>query len=325
MTTILPPRDRLTIGFAHVAYRMADAFAARDTGIAHFQVGNAADLEARLSEVDVLVCSFLWKNDYLARAPRLRFLQSISAGTDQYDKPAFAAAGIRLASGQGSNEKAVSQHAMALLLALARHLHFGRDRQGRAEWRPMIGDPAQREDELGGKTMAIVGFGRIGQRLAGLARAFDMRVIGIRRNAAPMPGIADEVLPTSRLHEALAQADVVVLTCPLTPETTNLVDAAAFAAMKPGAILINVARGKVVDEGALLQALGSGRVSSAGLDCFHDEPLPASSPFWSLPNVLVTPHTAGETRRYEDNVVDLLLANLDRLWAGQASLMNGIV
>lgn len=325
MTVILPPRDRLTIGFAHVAYRMADAFSARGTGIAHFQVGNAADLEARIAEVDVLVCSFLWKNEYLARAPRLRFVQSISAGTDQYDKPAFASTGVRLASGQGSNEKAVAQHAMALLLALTRHLHLGRDRQAQAEWRPMIGDRTLREDELGGKTMAIVGFGRIGQRVAGHAKAFDMRVIGVRRDASPMPGIADLVLPTARLPEALAEADVVVLTCPLTPETTNLMNAAAFAAMKPGAILINVARGKVVDEGALLAALASGRVASAGLDCFHEEPLPPASPFWSLPNVLVTPHSAGETRRYEDNVVDILMANLDRLWAGQGDLVNGIV
>jgi phosphoglycerate dehydrogenase-like enzyme len=325
MTLILPPRDRLTIGFAHVAYRLADAFAARGTGIAHFQVGSAADLEARLDEVDVLVCSFLWKNAYLASAPRLRFVQSISAGTDQYDKPAFAARGVRLASGQGSNEKAVAQHAMALLLALTRHIHLGRDRQARADWRPMIGDRSQREDELGGKTMAIVGFGRIGQRLAGHARAFDMRVTGVRRNPSPVPGVADEVLPTERLHEALAKADVVVLTCPLTPETTNLMDAAAFAAMKPGAILINVARGKVVDEGALLAALASGRVSAAGLDCFHEEPLPPTSPFWTLPNVLLTPHSAGETRRYEDNVVDLLLANLDRLHAGEHDLVNGIV
>ncbi|WP_293858616.1 D-2-hydroxyacid dehydrogenase [uncultured Alsobacter sp.] len=325
MTVLLPPRDRLTIGFAHVAYRMADAFAARGTGIDHFQVGTAAELEARLADVDVLVCSFLWKNDYLARSPRLRFLQSISAGTDQYDKPAFAARGLRLASGQGSNEKAVAQHAMALLLALTRHLHLGRDRQAQAQWRPMIGDRTRREDELGGKTMAIVGFGRIGQRLAAHAKAFEMRVVGVRRDATPMLGVADAVLPTARLAEALGQADVVVLTCPLTPETTNLMDAAAFAALKPGAILINVARGKVVDEGALLAALASGTVSSAGLDCFHDEPLPATSPIWALPNVLVTPHSAGETRRYEDNVVDLLLENLDRLWAGRTDLVNGIV
>jgi D-2-hydroxyacid dehydrogenase (NADP+) len=325
MTQMIPPRERLVVGFAHVAYRMAEAFAARNTGIDHFQAVDAAGLEARLAEIDVLVCSFLWKNDYLARAPRLRFVQSISAGTDQYDKAAFAAGGVRLASGQGGNERAVAQHAMALLLALTRQLHLARDRQAQAAWRPMIGDRALREDELGDKTVAVVGFGRIGQRFAGLARAFGMRVIGVRREATPMPGVADLVLPAARLHEALAQADVVVLTCPLTAETTNLMNAAAFAATRPGAILINVARGKVVDEGALLAALASGRVASAGLDCFHEEPLPASSPFWALANVLVTPHAAGETRRYEDNIVDILSKNLDRLWAGRDDLVNRVV
>ncbi|MCP8936978.1 D-2-hydroxyacid dehydrogenase [Alsobacter sp. SYSU M60028] len=320
----LPPRDALTIGFAHVAYRMQDAFAARRTGIRHFEVRTLDDLEARVAEADVLVVSGLWRNHLLERAPRLRFVQSLSAGADQYDKAAFRARGVRLASGQGVNERAVAEHAMGLVLALTRQLHLARDHQAARSWRPMIGDRAIREDELGGKTLAVVGFGRIGQRLARLARGFDMRVVGVRREARPMPELADAVLPTERLVEALAQADIVALTCPLTPETEGLINPAAFAAMKPGAILINVARGKVVDEAALLATLGDGRLSAAGLDCFHDEPLPKGSPFWELPNVLVTPHSAGETRRYEENVTDILLANLDRLWRGETELVNGL-
>jgi D-2-hydroxyacid dehydrogenase (NADP+) len=214
---------------------------------------------------------------------------------------------------------------MALVLALTRHLHHARDNQARRLWRPMISDRRVREDELGGKTMAVVGFGRIGARLGRLAKAFDMRVIGVRRDARPQPDAADDVLPQERLGEALAQADVVALTCPLTPETTGLIDAAAFAAMKPGALLINVARGKVVDEAALLAALGDGRLAGAGLDCFHEEPLPADSPFWAIPDVLVTPHSAGETRRYEENLVDILLENLERLRRGEGSLVNQLV
>jgi phosphoglycerate dehydrogenase-like enzyme len=137
-----------------------------------------------------------------------------------------------------------------------------------------------------------------------------MRVIGVWRN--------------DNLLDALPQADFVALTCPLTPQTENLIDAKAFAAMKPSAYLVNVARGKVVNEPALLEALARSRIAGAALDCVWEEPLPASSPLWAMPNVLITPHTAGETRRYEDNVIDVLLENLQRLERGEA-LRNQVV
>jgi len=321
----LPSRADLVVGFAHAAYRLADAFEARGTGIAWRTASDAEGLAAMAAEIDVLVVSGLWRNALLDAAPRLRFVQSVSAGTDQYDKAAFRARGLRLASAQGVNERAVAEHAMAMILALARQLHLARDNQHRGFWRPMIGDRTIREDELGGKTLVVVGFGRIGQRLGRLARAFDMHVIGLRRDATPVPDAADEVWPIGRLAEALARADAVALTCPLTPETENLMDARAFAALKPGALLVNAARGKVVDDAALLAALAAGRVTGAGLDVFREEPLPASSPYWSHPAVLVTPHTAGETRRYEDNVVDILLDNLERLWRGETVLRNEVV
>ena len=122
-----------------------------------------------------------------------------------------------------------------------------------------------------------------------------------------------------------ASADIVALTCPLTPETTNLIDAKALSAMKPTAHLVNVARGKVVDEPALIRALQEKRLAAAGLDVTQVEPLPATSPLWAMPNVLITPHTAGETQRYEDGVIDLLVENLDRLWRGEAALENQVV
>ena len=128
-----------------------------------------------------------------------------------------------------------------------------------------------------------------------------------------------------RLHELLGQADIVALTCPLTPETENLIDARALAAMRPTAHLINVARGRVVDEAALTEALPAKRIAAAGLDVTSEEPLPAASPLWTMPNVLLTPHTAGETQRYEDSVIDILLENLDRLWRGESTLKNQVV
>jgi D-2-hydroxyacid dehydrogenase (NADP+) len=319
-----PSRGALMVGFAHVAYRGAEAFAARRLGVAHFEVRTFEELERRAPEADVLVVSGLWRNSLIMSAPKLSFVQSFSAGTDQYDKALFKRRGVRLANAQGANERAVAEHAIALILALTRQLYVSRDNQRGRHWRGMIGDSALREQELGGKTLLIVGLGRIGTRLAALARAFDMRVIGVRRTARPAPE-ADEVVAQTDLGKALAEADVVALTCPLTPETEGLVGAVALQALKPGALLINVARGKVVDETALIAALADGRVRAAALDCFHEEPLMPDSVLWALPNVLITPHTAGETSRYEENVVDILVDNLERLWRGETELRNEVV
>ena len=304
---------------------MGDRFALRDTGINSFEVRTLEDLKARIGEADVLLVSGLWRNELIDAAPRLAFIQSISAGTDQFSRDALRAAGIRLASAQGANERAVAEHAIALILAIARQIPEARDNQAARKWRGMVGEIAKREDELGSKTLAIVGMGRIGSRLAALAKAFDMHVIGVRQDPAKGAGAADRVLGDSSLHEVLAEADFVALTCPLTPRTENLIGAEALAAMKPSAYLVNVARGKVVHEPSLVAALAEGRIAGAALDCAWEEPLPAASPLWSMPNVLITPHTAGETRRYEDNVIEILMENLECLWRGESALRNQVV
>jgi D-2-hydroxyacid dehydrogenase (NADP+) len=321
----LPGKDKITICFAHVAYRMGERFALRNTGLKWFEVRTPQDLEARIAEADVVLASGLWRNDLIARAPKLAFIQSISAGLDQYSREALSAAGIRLASAQGVNERAVAEHAIALILALARQIPQARDNQTAHYWRGMISEIARREDELGGKTLAIVGMGRIGSRLAALAKAFDMRVIGVKRDPSRGQGVADVVVAQDQLLDVLPEADFVALTCPLTRETEKMIDASALAAMKPSAYLVNVARGRVVDEAALVTALEKAIIAGAAVDCVWDEPLPESSPLWKTSNILITPHTAGETRRYEDNVIDLLLENLDRLWRGETALKNGAV
>ena len=178
----LPARDKLTLCFAHVAYRMGERFALRDAGIDWFEVRTLDDLKGRIGDVDVLLCSGLWRNELIPAAGRLAFIQSISAGTDQYSREALGVAGIRVASAQGANERAVAEHAIALILAMARQIPEARDNQVAKKWRGMIGDISKREDELGGKTLVIVGLGRIGSRLAKLAKAFDMRVIATRRD-----------------------------------------------------------------------------------------------------------------------------------------------
>ena len=322
---MFPSKDELNILFAHVAYRFGDRFALRQTGIRSVEVRNREDLDRAIPNADVLVVSGLWRNDLVAVGKKLKFIQSIGAGTNQFPRDALAAQGIRLASAAGVNANAVSEHAITLILALARRIPEARDNQHKRFWRGMIGDLTQREDELGGKTLLIVGTGRIGGRLAQLGKAFGMRVIGIRRNQAAGANGADEVHATADLMKVLPHADFVALTCPLTPETQGLISAQALAAMKKSAYLINVARGRVVDEVALAAALETNEIAGAGIDVIYEEPLTNNSPLWRLPNALITPHTAGETRHYEDNVLDILMDNLDRLWLGEATLRNQIV
>jgi phosphoglycerate dehydrogenase-like enzyme len=322
---MLPPKEQLTICFAHAAYRLQDRLSLRGTGLKSFEVRTREDLEKRIGEADVLLVSGLWRNELIPLAKKLRFIQSISAGVDQYGKAELAAAGIRLASAQGVNARAVAEHAMALILALARRLPEARDNQAKHHWRGMIGDLGVREDELGGKTLLVVGLGSIGGRLAQLAKAFDMKVIGLRRDPASGGGACDEVQAMGRLKELLPKADIVALTSALTPETEGLMSAEALGLMKPSAYLVNVARGRVVDEAALVEVLKTNRIAGAGIDVTREEPLAASSPLWDLPNAFITPHTGGETRAYEDNVLDILLENLARLWRGETALKNQIV
>jgi phosphoglycerate dehydrogenase-like enzyme len=322
---MLPPNDKIAICFAHVAYQLQERFAALGTGIDSFAARDAETLMGRVAEADVLVISGLWQNTLLDHAKKLRFIQAIGAGTDQFPRDELAPRGIRLASARGVNARAVAEHAMALILALSRRLPEARDNQARRVWRQMIGDLARREDELGGKTLLVVGLGDIGGRLGRLGKAFDMHVVGLRRNPSLGPGTADAVHPMSALNSLLPDADFVALTCPLTKETENLIDAEALACMKPSSYLVNVARGRVVDEAALVEALGARRIAGAGLDVTAEEPLPSISPLWGMEHVLITPHTAGETRHYEDNVIEILRDNLERLWRGESQLRNQVV
>jgi phosphoglycerate dehydrogenase-like enzyme len=322
---MLTPNDDLVICFAHVAYRLHERFSLLNTGIASFAVRDAETLENRVGEADVLVISGLWHDGLLGCAKKLGFIQAIGAGTDQFPRDELGQHGIRLASARGVNARAVAEHAIALILALSRRLLEARDNQARHVWRGMIGDLAKREDELGGKTLLVVGLGDIGGRLARLAKAFDMRVIGLRRNPAAGRGAADAVHRMDELKSLLLEADFVALTCPLTKETEHVIDTEAFGRMKPSAYLVNIARGRVVDEAALVEALAARHIAGAAIDVTAEEPLAASSPLWGMAQVLITPHTAGETRRYEDNVIEILRDNLERLWRGNQQLRNQVV
>jgi phosphoglycerate dehydrogenase-like enzyme len=322
---MIPPKDQLTICFAHAAYQMKSCFDTLHTGIASFELRERDEFDRRAREADVIVVSGMWHNGLIPLATKLSFIQSIGSGTDQFDKEQLAARGVRLASAAGVNARAVSEHAISLILALARRLPEARDNQARRFWRGMIGDLTQREDELTGKTLLIIGLGRIGGRLAQLAKAFDMNVIGFRRDPSAGQGAADSVHTLAALPKFLPKADFVALTCPLVPETKGVIDARALGLMQRSAFLVNVGRGGCVVEPALIEALAAGRIAGAALDCTDPEPPEEASPLWSMPNVFITPHTGGETRKYEANVIEILMENLDRMWRGETTLRNQIV
>jgi phosphoglycerate dehydrogenase-like enzyme len=302
----------LTIGVCHPAYRIAPELGARLPEAAVFQEPNADAVAPRMPDLDVLVISGAWRDDLLDRAEKLKWIQAIGVGYNQFPLADLQRRGIRLTNAVGVNANAVSEHAMALVLALSRRLPEARDNQHRKHWRPMISDPQTREDEIAGKTLGVVGLGAIGNRLATLARAFDMRVIGTKGNPASYHGHADDVLPPGRLGELLDSADYVVLCCPLKPETTNLIGVAELQRMQSSAYLVNVSRGQVVVEAELVAALQRGDVAGAALDLTVDEPLRPESPLWNLPNVLITPHTGGETSRYEQRLADIVVENVRR-------------
>ncbi len=320
-----PSRSDLTVQFAHSAYGLAERFALRETGIAHFQSWTPDETAARLGEADVMVCSGFWENAYLEQAKRLAYIQGIAAGYERFDLEALGARGVRFANATGVNARAVAHHAMAMILSLVRQLHLDRDNQTRRQWRGMIGERAGRQDELTGKTLLIYGAGTIGTALARCAKGFEMTVIGIKRNRADPDPAFDALRAPEEFLALLPQADYLALTCPLTAETANLINAETLAALRPDAYLFNLARGGCVDEAALIAALEAGALAGAGIDTMVEEPLPTGSKLWGFENVLITPHSGGETRSYEDNVVDLLLENLERLWRGETDLRNQIV
>ena len=323
--TTFPDRNELIIHFAHSAYQFSDRLAARNTGISAFQTWTPGDTAKRIADGHVLVVTGFWNNDFIEAGRNLCFIQACGAGYNQFNLDALTTKGLRFANASGVNVNAVSDHAMALILSLMRKIHLARDNQHSKHWRGMISDIARREDELAGKTIIIFGMGAIGSRVAHLAKAFEMHVIGIRRNVDAIRNLVAEAYAPGSFTSLLGRADFVVLTCPLTDQTRNIIDADALKLLRKDAYLINVARGGCVDEPALIGALQTGEIAGAGIDTTVDEPLSTESALWDLSNVILTPHTAGETQSYEENVLDILLENLDRLWRGEEELYNQVV
>ena len=291
-----------------------------------FTATPAAFAERIVGADAAIVWSSFWPpSGVFARAHRLRWVQSIQVGVDGLmTAELLAASGVVVTASKGPMGPSMAEHIVALMLVLTRKLSgFAADqREGR--WRSGAEVSASGGMvELFGKTVALLGVGEVGGRVARICRdGFEMRVIGLTRNKRDCPYV-HRYFDRSELHEALAEADVVALSMPVTPDTARIVDEAALAAMKPSAFLINVARGGLVDEAALIEALRSGRIGGAGLDAFAVEPLPQESPLWHLPNVVITPHVSPRTDRVGDHLVDFWCENIRRFAEGEA--LHGLV
>lgn len=253
----------------------------------------------------------------LLRSPRntVRWMHFISAGREGYEELGWPP-GVVVTYAGGGVSPTVAEHAMALMLALGRRVpDMVRVVMARKAWDRTLVAPQARS--LEGGTLAIVGYGHIGRELAKRARAFGMRVLAVSRTPRQEENV-DEALPLGALHHALRQADVVVVAIALTPETTHLLGEREFAAMRRGALLVNVARGPVLDQEALVRALESGQVGGAGLDVSDPEPLPADDPLWNAPNVLISPHFAGSgSARSVQRLADGVADNLRKFIAGE--------
>ncbi len=273
-----------------------------------------AEIEAALDEIEIAVGGF--PHDLLPRAHNLRWYQQWAAGADWLLRhPEAADLDFVLTSASGVHPIQITEHIFAMLLAFARRLCRAVRAQERHEWirHNRWGDIF----ELYGKTMVLVGVGAIGARVAEVATAFGMHVLGVRRNPQQSAPEVAAMFAPHQLLEVLPEADFVVLTIPLTHETRGMIGERELRAMKPTAYLINIGRGGLVDEGALIRALREGWIAGAGLDVFETEPLPQDSPLWDMENVIITPHYAGLTPHYHERAMAIFLDNLRRYMAGE--------
>ena len=248
------------------------------------------------------------------RAQNLKWMAVYSAGIDQKRYVDAMQRGIRLTSSAGAQAEAVGLACVTGVLALARGVPHWLAAQQRHEWSPLRGRDVP--PDIPGQTAVIVGTGYIGSVIARVLQAAGMKTIGIRRSVAPA-NYFDQMLPPTALDGLLPACDWLVIACPLAPETRNLIDARRLALMKPTAGIANIARGEIVDEAALVAALQAGRLRHAYLDVFHTEPLPAESPLWRLPNVLISPHNAGASTGTYARGVEIFLRNLDSYLTGR--------
>lgn len=283
------------------------------------QVVKALDVETQEREIvdsDVLLTfGRFFKMDLLYEANNLRWIQSWSAGVDPFTRPEILKFlidnEIKLTTTSGIHANVIAEQVIGFMVSFSRQLYRFYEQQKNQQWQKV------RVDQLEGRTLAVIGTGSIGQEIAARGKAFKMRTIGVKRDTSKPVEYIDELYSPDELFTVLRQADYVVVIVPLTDETSQMFGVDEFRAMKNTAYFINMARGGVVDEKALISALQNGWIAGAGLDVFEKEPLPADSPLYKLDNVLITPHTAGIFPDYNKKATEVFVDNLKRYKEGR--------
>ena len=311
---------RFPNGIWNLPRELANKLATDMADVAHVNVlcpATREEADALLPEADV-VLGFAVRPATFARARRLRWIHSTAASVTGVLFPELVASDVIVTNAKGLHADAMAEHALAMMLAFTRKLHRARDAQRAHEWaQAVMWEQSPAIGSLAGGTLGLVGLGAIGAAIAVRARALGMRVLAVRRRPAVDPAPADEQWPASRLHELLPRVDWLVIVAPHTPETERLIGREELALLRTDARLMNLGRGALVDETALIEALRSKQLAGAALDVFENEPLSPTSPLWDLPEVILTPHTSGLAPRLWERAMEQFEANLRRFIAGE--------
>jgi len=294
-----------------------DLLRRRLPGVRVLSPEDQAEADARLPEADV-VLGWAVRRENFAHATRLRWVHVTAAGVGPLMFPELIASDVLVSNSRGLHSVSMAEHALGVMLAFFRKLHLARDAQARREWAQdrLWTDPPD-FGELSGATLGLLGYGAVGRAVAQRARALGMRVIAVRRRPEPDPDGIAEQWGEDRLEDLLAVCDVLVLAAPLTPATQARIGAAEIARMRPHALLVNLGRGALVDEPALIAALERGAIAGAALDVTREEPLPAASPLWAMPQVILTPHISGLGPRYWERAMDMFVDHVEAFRAGR--------
>jgi len=309
--TVSPDRtERLLAAFAEQDELPEGAFLTADT---------PEESLALLPEADGVV-GWQFPEEWFEHADGLSWVQSLSAGVDFLPVERFEQEGIMLTSAAGVHAEPIAEQVLAYVLNFERGLVETARHQQRGVWeRPRGG-------EVRGKTLGVIGTGAIGSRVAQLGSALGMETLGTKRDTSEVPDGVDELLPADEYHELLGRSDYVVLACPLTDETEGMIARPEFRLMGEDAVLVNIARGGVVDQSALVRALQYRSIRGAALDVFEEEPLPQESPLWDLSNVIVTPHMAGTSPHQPERIAEILAENYRAFAAGDhESMINRVL
>jgi D-2-hydroxyacid dehydrogenase (NADP+) len=297
---------------------MAEAIRKRWPGMYVLHLPNYDGLPNELADTDIFV-GYSLRAEQLTAAKKLKWIHSTAAGVAQLMYPELRDSGIVVTNPSGIFSVPMAEHTMGLLLALARNFPDSVRQQDRTHWSQQeLWDKPQHLTEVNGQVLLIVGFGSIGREVAKRAKAFEMRVWGVTRSGKGDLAYAEKMFSVKQLHEALPEADYVVIAAPETAETKHLIGADQIAKMKRESKLINVGRGSLLDEAALIRALKSGALCGAALDVAETEPLPADSPLWKAPNLMITPHTSGVSDRLWLRQTSILIELLERWFDGRA-------